>query len=144
MNEFENAVDRLANHASLPTRGQQAGDEHSLHYQLWLAGHQRSSPRLELVDDVVQCLFALNRHFNRPDPNHAVGRRSVPIPDDIAYSVACIIQCCLGFYREWSAKGWFSDDVLKALMIGTHRIAYSWEQLLAGDISDLLEGFELL
>jgi hypothetical protein len=36
----------------------------------------------------------------------------------------------------------FSDDVLAAMLASTHKIAFCWEQLLAGDITDLSEGFD--
>lgn len=144
MNEYDTAVDRVASHANLPSRGKEAKDEDSLLYELGHADHGRSHPRLELIDDVVQCLFVLNTCLNGPDPNSRIGQSREPVPDNIAYSVACIIEGCLRYHRRWSANHLFSDDVLQALLIGTHRIALCWEQVLAGDITDLLEGFDYL
>jgi hypothetical protein len=92
----------------------------------------------------VICLFALNIYFNGPDPNTRLpGPRIRPIPDDIlAYSVACIISTSVRYYRKWSADQHFPDDVLALLLTGIHKIAFCWEQLLAGDIADLAEGFD--
>jgi hypothetical protein len=141
--EYENAIERLANHANLLIRNGEAKDDESLLYHLWLASRQRSQPRLDLMSDVVQCLFVLNSHFNGPDPDHAVDSRSEHVPDRVTYAVANIISACLGVYRQWLSKRSFSDDVLAALLTGTHQIVYAWEQFLAGDITDLLDGFEL-
>jgi len=110
---------------------------------LWLTDRQKNRPNLALIDDVVSCLLVLNIHFNGPDPNTRNGgppRQQIPIA--LSYSVACILSACLIYYEKWSTSQHLPDDVLKALLVGTNKIAYCWMQFLAGDITDLLEGFE--
>ena len=141
MTDYETAVDRLANHAGLPTRRGAARDEDSLQYQLYRARAGRSRPRLEMVEDVVRCLLVLNRHVNGPDPDHRDGPRR-PMPDGVAYSVACIIDDCLGCYREGASGQWLPPDAGEELLTGTHRIVRCWAQVLAGDVSDPSSGFD--
>lgn len=143
MDGYSDAKERLENHANLLTgQSEERLREESLSYQLWVADWQRTPPNLTLLDDVVRCLGVFNLHFNGPDPNTRTGPRTEPIPDVVAYSIACIVSACLGYYRKWSANQQFPDDFLGLLLAGVHRIARCWMQFLAGDVNDLVEGFE--
>jgi hypothetical protein len=137
------AKDRLINHSGLPV-GKKDKDllNESLYYDFYVADRDQTLPNLDLLDDVISCLGVLNLCFNGPDPDtRAPGPRAQPIPDIVPYSVACILSSSLGYYQKWSTNHYFPDDVLAALLTGIDKIAFSWMQLLAGDITDLLEGF---
>jgi hypothetical protein len=144
MEQYEEAVRKLANHAGLPMReGEESLREKSLSNSIWLSEKQKTVPNLVLqLNDVLDCLQVLNLHFNGPDPNTRSGPRMTSIPDSISYPVTCILSCCLSTYRKWTATNGSNQDVLNVLLVGTHKIAFAWMQLLASDITDLLEGFE--
>ena len=138
MTAYESTRNRLANHANLMD-----GDiNESLLGQLWAAERNQELPRLEMIDDVINCLKVLNTHFNGLDPDTRSGPRTEPIPDDLSYAVAQITSDCLFTWRKWTEKRLYSAETLAALILGTSRIAHCWTQLLAGDITDLEEGFD--
>lgn len=143
MDVYSAALNRLKNHANLLS-GRDAEDfkVESLSHQLWLADRTGTPPNLELLNDVVSSLRVLNDHLNRPDPNTRTGPRTEQIPPVAAYSVACIISCCLQYHREWSRNQKYPAEVLALLLAGTHRVSHCWMQLLASDVTDLDEGFE--
>jgi hypothetical protein len=140
----DDLIMQLKMHANLPVAGvEKSRWETSLGYQFWRADEHGAQPRLELIEDVVACICALNPIFNGPDPNtRRPGPRTEEIPDILEYSIACIINLSLWYYRKWSANKQFADGVLASLLIGIARVAHCWENFLAGDISDLLGGFD--
>ncbi|MCE9526872.1 MAG: hypothetical protein K8R36_12545 [Planctomycetales bacterium] len=144
VDEYEAVTKRLLNHAGLPdARNEKELRNRSLSYQLYVADRERTRPDLALLDDVVDCLAVLNNCVNGPDPDaRPPGPRKQPVPDEVAYSIACILTASLEYYRKWSVGQRFSDDVLTTLLIGIHKISFCWMQLLAGDITNLAEGFE--
>ena len=144
MTEYEVARKRLLNHAGLPAgNNEKELRNESLSYQLYVADREQTHPNLDLFDNVVDCLAALNIYCNGPDPDtRTAGPRTHPIPDDVAYSIACILTESLQYYRKWLPGQRFSSDVLATLLTGIHKISFCWMQLLASDITDLAEGFE--
>ena len=136
-------MQRLANHAGLLAGNEEASRSQSLSYDLWLADRQATPPNFMLIDDVIQCLTSLNHELNGPDPNTRLGPRLNPIPEPVVYSVACVLNDCMMYYRKWLANGHQSEEILRVLLAGTHKITFCWMQLLASDISELAEGFDL-
>jgi len=140
--DYETAKRRLENHANLPDTGLPIAD--SFAGSLWLA--DRGEADLSFVDhaaDVLACLQAVNTAVNGPDPASTVG----PSPDgriplEIAYTVSGIVCSGIRWHRSWSQNQRFTATELCALETAVHKIAYAWDQVLAGDISDLLEGFD--
>lgn len=47
------------------------------------------------------------------------------------------------YHLKWSRKGQLDAQMLEHLSFELCRIAYAWDQILAGDITDILEGFDL-
>jgi hypothetical protein len=60
-----------------------------------------------------------------------------------AYSVAAIISSGLEYARRLRDQSRFNESVLKDLELRVWRIAVVWEQVLAGDIEDLMEDLAL-
>ena len=71
--------------------------------------------------------------------------RSVPADSlrSAAYSVAAILSSSLENSRRWRDQGRFDESVLRALDMCAWRIAFAWEQALAGDVDDLIENVAL-
>jgi hypothetical protein len=63
------------------------------------------------------------------------------IESEIAYSLSGIISGCLDYHRLWSDSHKFDERTLEILEVAIHKIAFAWDQVLAGDASDILEGF---
>jgi hypothetical protein len=61
---------------------------------------------------------------------------------EAAYPVACIIEAGLESHRRWSREATFDQSIRDELEELVHRVSYAWCQVLAGDIDDLLEGFD--
>jgi hypothetical protein len=139
--DYETAKKRLWNHANLPENGLPI--EESLVGSLWLAEKDRGELRfLSHTEDVLECLNAVNLAKNGPDPAYRRG----PSPNDcvvldVAYFVSGIISGCLDYHRTWTESRKFDAATLTSLEVAVHKIAVAWDQVLAGDVSDLLEGF---
>lgn len=134
----------LENHANLDRTG--LPTESSLLGVLWLVKKEMTDLDIaDLVADILDCLQIVNREANGPDPDTRAGPSSGQhIVLENAYSVSGIISQSLGYHRLWSQQQRFSAEELYALETAVHKIAYAWDQLLASDMSDLLEGFDLL
>jgi hypothetical protein len=61
----------------------------------------------------------------------------------VAYPIACVIEAGLEFHRRWSREAIFDQSVRDELEELVHHTSYAWCQVLAGDIDDLLEGFDV-
>jgi hypothetical protein len=57
--------------------------------------------------------------------------------------VAAILSSSLEYARCWRDQGRFKESVLRDLDLRAWRIALAWEQVLAGDIADLIEDLAL-
>jgi hypothetical protein len=138
---FEEARDRLCNHANLP--GEQFPETESFCWALWDADRRRVAPELQsLFSDILACLEAVNVRLNGPVPSERDGPRedSTPIAE-VAYSIALIIDEGLEYHRRWSREATFTQAFRDQLEELVHRVAFAWCQVLASDIDDLLEGF---
>jgi hypothetical protein len=139
--DYETAKQRLWNHANFPENG--LSIEESLVGSLWLADKDRGDLRfLCHAEDVLECLRTVNLAKNGRNPEKSSG----PSPSDcvvldVAHSVSGIIEGCLDFHRRWAESQKLDAATLASLEMALHKIAFAWNQVLAGDISDLLEGF---
>ena len=142
--DYESAKQRLENHANLDRTGLPI--ESSLLGVLWLV--KKGEVDLDIADlvaDILDCLQVVNKEANGPDPDTRAGPSSGQhIVLENAYYVSGIVSQSLGYHRLWSQQQRFSPEQLYALETDVHKIAYAWDQLLASDMSDLLEGFDLL
>jgi hypothetical protein len=142
--DYETAKKRLWNHSNLPENGLPI--EESLVGSLWLADQDRSELRfLCHAEDVLDCLNAVNLAKNGSNPAERCGpppNNSVVL--DVAYSVSGIICGCLDYHRKWTESGKFDAATLASLETSLHKIAFAWDQVLADDVSDILEGFRFV
>src|SRR4051794_34447528 len=117
MDSYELAIEKLANHANLPIRAREESLRgESLLYHLWVADRDRNPPQLaRFFDDILDCFAVLNTRLNGPDPNIRKGPRSEPVPEDVAYSVACILEACLEYYGKWSENHFLQGESLRAM-----------------------------
>jgi len=140
--KYEEAKRKLAGHSDLP--GTDQPTEHSFLGGLWLFDQKKTELGFKAhADDVIRCLRVVNTHFNGPDPD----TRSSP-PDrsriaEVAYPISGILAGGIEYHLRWSRKRQVNAEVLDNLIFDLGRIAYAWDQVLAGDVSDILEGFEL-
>lgn len=133
---------RLANHSNLSS---DLPKEESFIWSLYNATKTGIQPDIEaLVRDVIACLEVVNRKINSAIPSESskrIDERSGTI-HDVAYSVSGIVTSGISYLRQWSREQRFSIEARDRLLEAIHRIAFAWDQVLAGDINDLLEGFQ--
>lgn len=140
---FEDARARLWNHANLP--GDRFPKTESLVWSLWDASQRRVAPDLGPPGDaVLACLEAVNHRVNGPVPSARVDvRQDTSAIAEVAYPIACIVEAGLESHRRWSRDAIFDQSLRDELEELVHRVSYAWCQVLAGDIDDLVEGFDL-
>lgn len=140
--KYEDAKERLASHANLP--GTDLPIEGSFVGGLWLFSQNKAELRFGAhSDDVIRCLRVVNAHFNGPDPNTRSGPADHSRIAEVAYSVSGILSEGMMYHLKWSRKGQLDAQVLEYLSCELCRIAHAWDQILAGDVTDILEGFDI-
>ena len=140
--DYQEARLRLRNHANLPGTNLPITD--SFLGGLWLFHRQEGALSLAAhTDDIITCLRAVNTHFNGPDPDNRSGRADHSRIHEVAYSISGIITGGLRQYLDWSGSSLVTENVLKEIGDSVLRISYAWDQVLAGDVSDILEGFDI-
>jgi hypothetical protein len=129
---YDEVRNRLFNHANLPGPHTDVfTEEESFVYRLWRADQDGLTLDVDVMAmDVLNCLIIANQ-------DSRVEARS-----GFAYPVSCILSSGIQYHRKWSRKGHFDQYMRDSLEDVIYRIAFAWEQLLAGDIDDLLEGIE--
>jgi hypothetical protein len=132
----------LANHANLP--GVRFPETGSLAWVLWNADRRRLAPDLGPIgSDPLSCLEAINLRLNGPVPSTRVGiREDSHTIAEVAYSMACILESGLRYHRRWTREAAFTQEIRDELEDLLHRVSYAWCQVLAGDMDDVLEGFD--
>lgn len=140
--KYEEARTRLASHSNLP--GTDIPESGSFVFSLWNANRTSVFPDISLLaDDVINCLKDVNCELNGPAPSQSLGAwRNVSVISEIAYSVSGIIARGLQYHRLWSQAGKFSSADRELLEDTLCRIAYAWDQVLAGDTDNIHEGFD--
>ena len=93
---------------------------------------------------MIVCLEVVNRQINGTVPSESTKRidERDGVINDIAYSVSGIISSGISYFRQWSKEQHFTTEVRDELIEGIHRISFAWDQVLAGDIDELLEDFQ--
>ena len=139
---YEEAKRSLASHANLP--GTDLPIEGSFVGGLWLLTQKNVEPRfMQHADEIIYCLRTVNTHFNGPDPNSRSGCPDHSRISEVAYFVSRIISGGLTLHLKLNRMRQLDPDSLTQLSGELCRIAYAWDQFLAGDVSDILEGFDI-
>ena len=140
--EYEQAKRALASHANLP--GTELPIEGSFVGGLWLLGQGKGEPRFTAhADEIIECLRTVNTHFNGPDPDSRDGPADHTRIADVAYFVSGIISGGMVHQLKLNRHRTLDPDSSTQLGLELCRIAYAWNQVLAGDVSEILEGFHL-
>jgi hypothetical protein len=141
--KYEEAYARLASHSSLPATD--VPEAESFVWNLWNANRTAAVPDISaLCDDIIGCLAVANLELNGPVPSDSTSpNRTISVVSDIAYTVSGIIASGLRYHRLWSRTGKFAASDSNLLADEIYRIAYAWDQVLAGDMDDILEGFDI-
>jgi hypothetical protein len=138
---YQEACLRLANHSNLA--GEQLPAEESFGQILRNASAMHPPSGLNtLVADIIACLEVVNREWHGPVPSKAFGRIGVRGIVEVAYAVSGIIVDGLRYQRRWEQEGLFGQQERDALREAVYRIAFVWDQVLAGDVENLLEGIQ--
>jgi len=113
-------------------------------WQLWNADRTDELPDLAaLRDDIINCLDVANRKLNGPVPTESKNEsRNTQVIVDLAYPMSGILTNGLRYLKDWTATDRFDMATHGLLADCLCRIGYAWDQVLAGDIDDLLEGYE--
>ncbi len=111
---------------------------------LWLLAQKSAEPRfMQHADEIINCLRTVNTHFNGPDPNTRSGRPDHSRISEVANFVSRIISGGLTLHLKLNRMRQLDPDSLTQLSVELCRIAYAWDQILASDVSDILEGFDI-
>ena len=138
--EYEEAKRSLASHANLP--GTDLPIEGSFVGGLWLLEQNKAEPRFtQHADEVIDCLRTVNTHFNGSDPDSRSGPADHSGIAEVAYFVSGIISGGMMQHLKLNRMRKLAPDLLTQLSLELCRIAYAWDQILASDVSDILEGF---
>ncbi|HBE71817.1 MAG TPA: hypothetical protein DDW52_27045 [Planctomycetaceae bacterium] len=142
MFEYEEAKRSLASHANLP--GTELPIEGSFVGALWLVGQSDAEPNFTVhAEEIIECLRTVNTHYNGLDPNSRHDPADHTRIADVAYFVSGIISGGLMHQLRLNRSRHLDPDSLTQLSLELCKIAYAWDQVLAGDVSDILEGFDL-
>jgi hypothetical protein len=140
---YQEACLRLANHSNLA--GERLPAEDSFAQVLRNASLLHAPVDLNtLIADIVRCLEVVNREWHGPLPSKSFAQVGVPGIVEVAYAVSGIIVEGLRYLRRWERDRLFGPHERDALAEAVHRVAYAWDQVLAGDVENLLEGIERL
>jgi hypothetical protein len=121
-----------------------SSENESLIYGLYQANRTNISPTIEpLVDDVIKCLEIVNFEINGSKPSVNINRANQAALVDVSYPISGIICDILIYYRRWQRNNLYSIIIQDSLLDVAIKVSYAWDQILAGDIDDLLEGLEL-
>ena len=123
---IEEAIDRVLNHANLPgPHTAKLSEDQSLSRRLRTPGTLNLD---ELTADLLEALCVIGRELAGQQSEAAQRLRL-----RIAYAASCTL--CEGL-RFGIATSWTAANLDRGLA----KLAFALEQLLAGDIEDLLEG----
>ena len=140
--EYKQALDRLWNHANLPERGLQRED--SFIYVAAQAGKTKVRCDFQpLYEDIMACLVAVNTSLNGPVPSGRVGGSSQPLDPTLCYCVSGILSAGWRFHFQWQRRGLFDPEFVQKFASMLLRIGIAWDQVLAGDIDDIVADAEL-
>ncbi len=98
---------------------------------------------MQHADEVINCLRTVNTHFNGPDPNSRSGHADHSRISEVAYFVSGIVSGGLMLHLKLTRMRQLDPGSLAQLSVELCRIAYAWDQILASDVSDILEGFDI-
>ena len=139
---YNEAVSRLRSHSGLPLSAEQASSPNGA--LLDLLGTASSTLTIDdvipLVEDVLLCLQSLTPHLNGDPESVDNARHLQHIDRDIAYAMSGLLSGCLQYIVQWRRQRRFNVAFIDLVEYHTFRIAYACDQLIAGDIHDLLEG----
>ncbi len=140
---YDEARIRLTSHANLPGTG--LPESESLVWSLWNAEHSGIFPNIPwLTDDVMTCLKVVNNEMNGVVPSQRVtANRNDNVVVETTYSMSRILVAALQYHRAWSRTGKFQRKGWNALEDCINRVAYAWDQVLAGDLDDVLDGYDI-
>jgi hypothetical protein len=139
--EYQEALNRLWNHANLPERGLKPED--SFIYVAWQSEKTKSPQEFQrLYEDILSCLAVVNSSLNGPVPSETVAASSRPIDRTLCYCISGILSAGWRHYFQWRRRGLFDVEFIDIFGSMLLRIGIAWDQALAGDIDDLVEDAE--
>ncbi len=94
------------------------------------------------VEDIMSCLRVANIFFNGDNPDERSGPADHSQISTLAYSMSGIISRGLQYHLKWMRANAFDPGTLDGLEASLSKIAYAWDQILVGDMNDILEGFD--
>ena len=134
--DYQDAFDRLWNHANMPSPG--LGPEDSFLHTAHHADAPGARDRLErLYEDILSCFAAVNVALNGAVPSEQVRDSPSAVDRRLCYAVSGILSGGWSeYYDRWrvqTADREFLDEFAGMLV----RIGKAWDFVLAGDIDDI-------
>jgi hypothetical protein len=135
--DYQDAFNKLWNHANLPEKGLKRED--SFIYTAWHAEKTKFPQDFQpLYDDILSCLAVVNTSLNGPAPSESVGASSPAIDRTLCYCVSGILSAGWRYYFQWQRRGLFDSEFIQKFSGMLLRIGIAWDQVLAGDIDDIV------
>jgi len=133
---FDEACQRLKNHANLPNSGP---DNESYGLALWHAS--RGEPSLELMplfNDVMECLECVNLGLNEEQPSQSSSSPKYSSVDrGLSYSISLIFLLQMNYLQA------SLEPVQREVAFSmTKDLILAWNFVLAGDIDDISQEVE--
>lgn len=140
--EYQDAIDKLWNHANLPEKGLKRED--SFLFTAWQAEQTKSPQNFQrLYEDMLSCLAVINIQLNGPIPSETISKDPRPIDSALCYSMSSILSGGWSDHFKWSQKQIFPEDFLNEFASMLVRIGIAWDLVLAGDMDNIPEDTEL-
>ena len=140
--EYQDAIDKLWNHANLPEKGLKRED--SFLFTAWQAEQTKSPQNFQrLYEDILSCLAAINTHLNGPVPSETIRKSPRAIDSALCYYMSRILSGGWSDHFKWSQKGAFPKEFLDDFASILVRIGIAWDLVLAGDMDNIPEDTEL-
>ncbi|WP_035566759.1 hypothetical protein [Hymenobacter sp. IS2118] len=136
--EYPEAIQRLLNHANLPSTGVPAADG----LLQALAQEPQPGPAVaQQLADVVACYEAINRHLNGPVPSQRSWADKVAIPLDrtLAYAVSTLLCGLWQHLSECQDAEPANHAACAHLSAVGHAVELGWNFVLASDFDSITE-----
>jgi hypothetical protein len=139
--EYQDAVNKLWNHANLPEKGLRPKD--SFVYTAWHAEKTKSPQEFQpLYEDILSCLAVVNSSLNGPIPSESVVSSPPPVDRTLCYCMSGILSAGWSHYFQWRRRKLFDAEFIDGFASMLVRIGIVWDQVLAGDIDDIVADAE--
>ena len=139
--DYQDAINKLWNHANLPEKGLKRED--SFIYAAWQSEKTTSPQDFQpLYEDILSCLAVVNSTLNGSVPSETIVAEPRPIDGTLCYCISGILSSGWSRHFHWVQAGLFSQEFTQRFASMLVRIGIAWDLVLAGDMDNIPEDTE--